>query len=121
MKWPRLVVILTVLNFVLLIVLIAQLGPVTAASVAPALRGRALELVDDNGRVRAEIKVFPAEPNLKMHDGTNRFSGSRAVAADRFDRESTRQTRYGRGWLRTRARRAGRLPAVPLAWLKELH
>lgn len=74
MKGQRLAVILTVLNFGLLIVLIAQLRPVTAASdVAPVLRGRALELVDDKGRVRAEIKVFPAQPNLKMPDGTIGF------------------------------------------------
>ena len=31
---------------------------------------RALELVDDRGRVRAEIKVLPAQPALKMPDGT---------------------------------------------------
>lgn len=74
MKWQRFTVILTVLNFVLLIVLIAQLRPVTGASdVAPVLRGRALELIDDKGRVRAEIKVFPAQPNLKMPDGTIGF------------------------------------------------
>jgi hypothetical protein len=71
MRWQRLAVILTVLNFLLLIVLIGQFRPVTAASdVAPVLRGRALELLDEKGRVRAEIKVFPAQPNLKMPDGT---------------------------------------------------
>jgi hypothetical protein len=37
------------------------------------LRGRALELVDDKGRLRADIKVFPAQPNLKMPDGTIGF------------------------------------------------
>src|SRR3982074_2097187 len=75
MKWQRLAVILTVVNLVVLMVLIPQLRPVTAASdVAPVLRGRALELVDDKGRLRAEIKVFPAQPNLKMPDGTIGFS-----------------------------------------------
>jgi hypothetical protein len=34
------------------------------------LRGRALEIVDDQGRVRAMIKVFPASPTTLMPDGT---------------------------------------------------
>ena len=70
MKWQRLAVVLTVFNFVVLVLVVAQLRPVTAGSdVVPVLRGRALELVDEKGRVRAEIKVFPAQPNLKMPDG----------------------------------------------------
>ena len=36
-------------------------------------RGRALEIVDDQGRVRAEIKVFPAQPTFKMPDGTTGY------------------------------------------------
>src|SRR5436189_6239500 len=32
-----------------------------AQDLAPVLRGRALEIVDDHERVRAEIKVFPAQ------------------------------------------------------------
>jgi hypothetical protein len=34
------------------------------------LRGSALELVDDHGRVRAEIKILPADPTVKMPDGS---------------------------------------------------
>jgi len=71
MRLQRLAGILTALNFLLLMVLIGQFRPVKAASdVAPVLRGRALELVDEKGRVRATIKVFPAQPNLRMPDGT---------------------------------------------------
>lgn len=44
-----------------------------AAAVAPVLRGRALELVDDRGRIRAEIKVTPAQPTVKMPDGTTGY------------------------------------------------
>jgi hypothetical protein len=69
-NWQRLAVILTVLNAVLLIFLVDQIRPVSAADVAPVLRGRALELVDDQGRVRAEIKVRPAERDVPMPDGT---------------------------------------------------
>jgi hypothetical protein len=72
-NWQRLAVILTVLNAVLLIFLVGQVRPVSAADVAPVIRGRALELVDDQGRVRAEIKVRPAEPDFKMPDGTTGY------------------------------------------------
>jgi hypothetical protein len=41
--------------------------------VASVLRARALEIVDDNGRVRAMIRVFPASPNAKMPDGTTGY------------------------------------------------
>ena len=44
-----------------------------AAGIAPVLRGRALELVDDHGRVRAEIKVTPAHPSARMPDGTTGY------------------------------------------------
>jgi hypothetical protein len=40
-----------------------------AATIAPVLRSRALELVDDQGRIRAEIKVTPAQPSVTMPDG----------------------------------------------------
>jgi hypothetical protein len=70
MRWQRLRFVLTVLNLVLLVFLVSPLRPVIAQEAPGVLRGRALELVDDHGRVRAEIKVLPAEPNLKMPDGT---------------------------------------------------
>jgi hypothetical protein len=41
--------------------------------VASVLRGRAFELVDDQGRVRAEIKVLPAQPTEVMPDGTRGY------------------------------------------------
>jgi len=47
-----------------------------AATVAPVLRGHALELVDDQGRVRAEIKVTPAQPSAKMADGATGYPES---------------------------------------------
>ena len=40
--------------------LLAQIRPPEASGVAPVLRGRTLEIVDDQGRVRASIKVQPA-------------------------------------------------------------
>jgi hypothetical protein len=60
MKLQRLLVALTVVNIVLLTFSWAQSRTVAAQSVAPVLRGRALEIVDDRGRVRASIQVLPA-------------------------------------------------------------
>jgi hypothetical protein len=81
MMWSRLSVILTMINGVLLVFAVTQIRGASAEAkaqdaaggVAPVLRGRALELVDDHGRVRAEIKMFPAQPNVKMPDGTIGF------------------------------------------------
>jgi hypothetical protein len=62
MKTQRLVVALTVLNLGLsMYLLLSQIGAARADDVAPVLRGRALQIVDDQGRVRASIKVQPAE------------------------------------------------------------
>jgi hypothetical protein len=57
----RLLVALTVLNLVLLFILLAQMRQASAAQeVAPVLRGRALQILDDQGKVRASISVMPA-------------------------------------------------------------
>jgi hypothetical protein len=66
----RLTITLTFVNLILLAFGLAQLRPAVAQGVAPVLRARALEIVDDQGRVRAEIKVLPAQPTAKMPDGT---------------------------------------------------
>ena len=72
-RLQRLAIILTAFNLVLLAGGLAQLRPAVAQGVAPVLRARALEIVDDQGRVRAEIKVLPAQPTLKMPDGTTGY------------------------------------------------
>lgn len=62
MKIQRLLIALTAVNLGLLIfLLLPHIEPALANSVAPVVRGRALEIVDDQGRVRASIKVQPAE------------------------------------------------------------
>jgi hypothetical protein len=72
-KLQRLTIILTAFNLILLAFALAALRPAIAQGVAPVLRARALEIVDDHGRVRAEIKVLPAQPTLKMPDGTTGY------------------------------------------------
>ena len=63
MKTQRTLVVLTVANLALLVFTIAQMRPASAESAV--LRGRALEIVDDQGRVRASLTVLPPkkEPN----------------------------------------------------------
>ena len=70
MNWQRFAVVATLLNLALVIVNLSQVRPVAAQDIAPVLRGRALEIVDDHGHVRAEIKVLPAQPTVKMPDGS---------------------------------------------------
>ena len=72
-KFQRLTILLTALNFILLAFVVAQMRPASAQGVVPVLRGRALEIVDDQGRVRAEIKVLPEQPAVKMPDGTTGY------------------------------------------------
>ena len=66
MKMQPVLIVLTLVNSAILAVTLAQLRPVLAApETAPVLRGRALQIVDDRGRVRASIEVLPAstQPN----------------------------------------------------------
>jgi hypothetical protein len=57
MRANRLVVALTVVNVMLLLLVLAHGGATDRPAVALLLRLRALELVDDSGRVRAQLSV----------------------------------------------------------------
>ena len=59
----RLLAVLTLINLgILSFLLLSRSEPALAGmSQSAVLRGRALEIVDDQGRVRASIKVQPAE------------------------------------------------------------
>jgi hypothetical protein len=79
MKIQRILIAATVINLGLTMFLLAQIRRVDAGSVEsrgggpasplPVLRGSSLEIVDDQGRVRASIKIHPGDPNFKMPDG----------------------------------------------------
>jgi hypothetical protein len=75
MTAQRLVIALTGLNLALTgFVVLSWTRPAAAATeVSPVLRGRALEIVDDRGQVRASIAVLPADPTVKMPDGTTGY------------------------------------------------
>jgi hypothetical protein len=74
MKTQRIFIALTVINlgltlFLLLHIRHVDAGSIEASSPAPVLRGSSLEIVDDQGRVRASIKIHPGDPNYKWPDG----------------------------------------------------
>ena len=62
MSCPRTLVALTVVNVMLFAAgLSQQLRPAFAQGELPVLRARALEIVDEQGRVRASIAVLPPD------------------------------------------------------------
>jgi len=66
MNIQRVLFALTAANLVLLVLLLAQGHPALGQGDAPTLRGRALEIIDERGQVRARINV---EPATTMPDG----------------------------------------------------
>jgi hypothetical protein len=73
MKTQRLCIALTLLNLAILTFLLLRGKSVVSSDVAPVLRGRALEIVDDQEHIRAMIKIFPADPTVKLPDGTTGY------------------------------------------------
>src|SRR2546421_4486604 len=76
MKTLRFAIALTVINLLVLTSALFRAQSAGKPEAAPILRCRELYLVDDKGRVRAELKVTPAQPTLKMPDGTIGFPES---------------------------------------------
>ena len=73
MKTNRFAIGLTALNLVILMSVMFRANAAPSPEKAPMLRGSGLEIVDDQGRVRAMIKIFPADPTVKMPDGTKGY------------------------------------------------
>ena len=70
----RLLTALTLVNLVILLVVVFLISSSSKPDVVPTVvKARAFELVDVNGKVRAEIKVLPAEPNATMPDSTKGY------------------------------------------------
>ena len=69
MKNQRLLVVLTLINLALLSVQVVRPRYALAQADAPMLRGRSLEIVDERGKVRAQLSVFPADPKHKLPNG----------------------------------------------------
>jgi len=70
MKSRNVLIAITILNGAFALLSFSQLHSASAASdVAPVLRGRHLEIVDDRGRVRASITVHRPDPSAPTVDG----------------------------------------------------
>ena len=71
MKLSRLLVVLTAVNLVILLFAAVRVLP-KIDEAAPVLRGRALQIVDGQGHVRASISVLPAQtqPNGETYPET---------------------------------------------------
>jgi hypothetical protein len=89
MKVQRLILIALILGNVFLLTLtVFRPRAAEAQGVAPILRGRGLEIVDDRGRVRASITVFPATPGypetvlLRLHTSDGRPNVKIAATED---------------------------------------
>jgi hypothetical protein len=65
--------LLTIANAGMLFYNLLQPRPSTAADIPAVVRGRAFELVDEKGKTRAELKIFPRDPKVKMPDGTTGY------------------------------------------------
>jgi hypothetical protein len=92
-KSDRLGVGLATLNALLLVILIGtHVRSLSASQTAPVLRGSALEIVDEGGRVRASIRVhgpetvgdrrFPSAVVLRMGDPSGEPGVKLAASAD---------------------------------------
>jgi hypothetical protein len=66
MKAQRLLIVLTAVNLGLLCFQVIQprLAVASTMDVPGVLRGRALEIVDERGRIRASIAVLPEDPKV---------------------------------------------------------
>ena len=74
MKTQRFTVALTAINLVVLLIVLFLISSSSKSDGVPTVvKARAFELVDAQGRVRAEIKVLPAEPDFKMPDGSKGY------------------------------------------------
>lgn len=82
MKTPRVVIALTALNLVFLLLTIVLARSTTAQNAAPMLRGRALEVVDERGVVRARLGV-------KGQNGP--------IELDLFDKSGRVRVKFGAG------------------------
>jgi len=73
MKTQRFTVALTAINLVVMLVVLFLIISASKPDVAPVVRGKAFELVDEQGRVRAEIKIRQADHDVKMPDGSKGY------------------------------------------------
>lgn len=70
MKTQRLLIVLTAVNLALLGYQAISLRSVDAADESGILRGTGIEIVDEAGRLRAQLTIAPGDAEFKMPDGS---------------------------------------------------
>lgn len=69
MKFQRIAIVLSVFNILLLVFVTAQVKSSAEPDVAPIIRARVIELVDENGKTRAQLAVEPTgETVFRLRD-----------------------------------------------------
>ena len=66
---PRVLTVLTLVNLGLFVYQLAPSHALSAETDTPILRGRGIEIVDSEGRLRAQLKLESADASFKMPDG----------------------------------------------------
>jgi hypothetical protein len=82
---PRSLFVLTLVNLGVLAFQLVGVPSAEAKDPDAILRGRGLEIVDEQGRVRVQLKVEPANSAFKMPDGTTGYPETvilRLITAD---------------------------------------
>ena len=69
MKTTWTLVVLTLVNLGLLVYQLGSVSAANSATAAPILRGSGIEIVDSEGRLRAQLKLEPANSSFKWPDG----------------------------------------------------
>lgn len=83
MNAQRLAVAVTLVNLVLLAILLGQASTTSAETEGAVLRGRALELVDASGHVRAQFNVEPdGEAVFRIRDAAGTIRVKIGASAD---------------------------------------
>jgi hypothetical protein len=75
MRTRNIPTVLTIINLIILLLLVTRIQPVQANSALPVLRGRGLEIVDSQGRVRASIQIVPAGPSRRADGSLTETNG----------------------------------------------
>ena len=114
MKAQRLALVLTVINFMLMLLLLTvmQARSTSAQTVTPLLRARALELVDERNVVRVRLNVKESELNLFDKSGIIRVKlGAGADGSGLVLSEGG--TDASRGYVQIIARQTGLSQSIP--------
>lgn len=100
MKPVHLVAALTVVNLALLAAQVVGLPRAEAGATPAMLRGRGLELVDEQDRVRVQMKLEPANPSYQWPDGQTGYPETvivRLITADGKPRVKLTTSEQGSG------------------------